>query len=1144
MKKILFDRTWYIMRCRGKLLKVMKITTFLLCVNLLTISAADLFSQKSTVSISANNNSIVEVLDQLKNTSELSIMYSTDELNEAVRISADFKDANLEEVLNHILKDQKVGYIILDDKIIISQKRYVEDVSIQQNKKELKGRVTDVGGAAIPGVNVLIKGTVIGTITDINGNYILSIPEDADAIVFTFIGMKQQEVAYNGQSTINMTMMDDNQGLEEVMVVGFGKQKKASVIGSINTVKPEDLKMPTSSLSTTLAGRLAGVISVQRSGEPGADGADFWIRGISTFGANKSPLILVDGVEVSSGDFNDIEPENIASFSILKDATATAIYGVRGANGVILITTKTGKDVERASISIRAETSFSQPTQIPEFVDGVTYMKMYNEAIRMRRPLDPMKFSQEKIDGTAQGLNKYVFPNVDWYNTLFKSMAQSQRGNLNVTGGGKKAQYFLSASIFHDSGILKSDDSMPYNSNIDVKRYNLRNNLTRTTKIDLKISANLEDYNGPVVKASDLYGNIMNSNPVAFPIIFPGEGEEHTYFGNKSGGFFSGRYINPYAEMVKGYKESFASTVISSFNFDQKLDFVTKGLSANGLISFKNWSSTGIKRQIEPFYYEVDTYAYNPESGDYDYNLRQVGSGGRNSLDYELENFGDRKTYVQFALNYARTYGKHDVSGMLLYNHDEYVNGNPDKNADNLYYLLLPYRNQGVAGRFTYSFDNRYFGEFNFGYNGSENFISGKRFGYFPSYAVGYIISNEAYFQSLKETISLLKLRVSYGLVGNDQIGGDRFPYLTQVNLSNSDYGYTFGENFNNWRDGVSIDQYGNELTTWEVGRKTNIGIEVGFFDDFMLQADVFHEIRDGIFMQRETVPSTVGIGNAKPYANIGKVENRGFDASLEYNKVFGDLVVSARGNFTYATNKVLEIDEPNQTYPYLSKVGRPINQLWGLEAEHLFIDQAEIDNSASHTFGPVLPGDIKYKDVSNAIDEQDRIDVNDMVPMGHPTVPEVVYGFGSFFKYKNVDFSFFFQGVARVSFFLRDIQPFAQNERNVLQAIADDYWNEETQDINAFYPRLSDTENTNNQQNSSWWLRDGDFIRLKNLELGYTYKKARFFANATNLFTISKFKFWDPEMNLGNGNPNYTGTNGLGYPPQRVVNIGVQLKL
>ncbi|WP_289054214.1 SusC/RagA family TonB-linked outer membrane protein [Carboxylicivirga marina] len=1009
------------------------------------------------------------------------------------------------------------------------------------------GRVTDVEGLPMPGVNVIVKGTTTGTITNIDGDYSLDVPANAEAIQFSFIGMKLQEVIYTGQTQINMTMLDDAQGLEEVMVVGFGKQKKASVIGSINSVKPADLKMPTSSLSTTLAGRLAGVISVQRSGEPGADGADFWIRGVSTFGANKSPLMLVDGVEVSSGDFNDIDPENIASFSILKDATATAIYGVRGANGVILITTKTGKVQEKASISIRAETSFSQPTQIPEFTDGVTYMKMYNEAIRTRTPLAQPKFSKEKIAGTEAGLDPYVFPNVDWYNTLFKDMAQSQRANMNVTGGGKKAQYFLSASFFHDSGVLKKDNSNSFDNNINIKRYNLRNNitvnLTPTTKVDLKLSANLEDYNGPAASfqqminqessVSNLFSNIMNSNPVSFPITFPNNGDDYVYYGNKSGGFFNGRYINPYAEMVKGFRERFSSTLISNLSFEQKLDFVIKGLSANGLISFKNWNVTDISRAIQPFYFEVGSYDYNQETNSYDYELQRVGSEGRNSLDYIPVNLSDRRMYIQTSLNYARTFDKHEVAGMLLYNQDEYVNGSPNSGD---FYGSLPYRNQGLAGRFTYSYDTRYFAEFNFGYNGSENFIEGKRFGFFPSYAAGYIISNENYFASLKETINLLKMRVSYGLVGNDQIGYGRFPYLTQVNLSSGDYGYTFGEDYGNYRPGVYIEQYGNVESTWEVGRKMNIGLELGLFNDITIQADVFKEIRDGIFWQRVTVPSTVGIGEAKPYANIGKVENKGFDASLEYNKVFGDLVVSAKGNFTYSTNKVLAIDEPNQIYPYKSQIGRPINQLWGLRAERLFIDQEEVDNSPVQKYGEgIMPGDIKYANVSGEYDGLDQIDDNDMVPMGHPTVPEIVYGFGSYFKYKNVDFSLFFQGISRVSFFLNNIHPFAQNERNVLQAIADDYWNEETQNINAFYPRLSATENTNNGQNSSWWLRDGSFLRLKNVELGFTYKKARFFANGTNLLTLSGFDLWDPEMG---------GGNGLGYPPQKVFNIGVQLKL
>lgn len=1111
----------------------MKLSLILTLAFSLQLSASVLLGQQ--VSLNTGQSSLRTVLDDLKEQTGTYFMYNEDDMDSLFKVEIDMQDVSLENALDEICKQVPFEYETIEDFVVFTKKApVIINEAEQENKREIKGTVIDESGTPLPGVSVFVKGTTIGVITAIDGTYTIEFPAGSKTLSFSFIGMKTHEVAIDGRNELNITLVQDAQGLDEVMVVGFGKQKKASVIASINTVKPGELKLPTSSLSTTLAGRLAGVISVQRSGEPGADGADFWIRGVSTFGSNKSPLILVDGIEVSSGDLNDMDPENIENFSILKDASATALYGVQGGNGVILITTKVGKVSAKPKISVRLENSITAPTQMPKFADGVTFMKMYNEAILTRDPFLQAKYSQEKIQGTQNGLNPYIFPNVDWYNTLFKDFSMNQRANLNVRGGSEKIQYYLSASMFHDNGILKVPQVNDFNNNIDIKRYNFRNNITvnlsPTTKVDLKITALLEDYNGPKVGAASIFGNIMNSNPVAFPVTFPGQnGEDHIMYGNKSGGFFGGAYINPYAEMVRGYKDNFASTLFTNLRIDQKLDFITKGLSVNGLASFKNWSSTSVVRSMEPFFYEVDQYGLNGETNQHDYTLKKVGDSGRTALDYESEVLGDRTLYFQTAMNYNREFDSHAFTGMLVYNQKEYSNGNPQN-----FYQSLPYRTQGVAGRFTYSFDDRYFMEYNFGYNGSENFISGKRFGFFPSYAMGYIVSNEKYFENLKSTISLFKVKASYGLVGNDQIGGSRFPYLADVNLSDGDRGYTFGQNFDVHRNGLSINKYGNPHATWEVGRKINIGMELGLFDKVTLQADIFRERRSGIFMQRNTVPSTVGIGEARPYANLGKVENKGFDASLEYNDHFGDFIISFKANFTYATNKVLEKDEPLRKYPYLSAIGRPINQMWGLDAERLFIDQAEVANSPEQTYtSTVLPGDIKYRDVSAQYDGLSRIDDNDRIPMGNPTIPEIVYGFGASMKYKKLDFSLFFQGIANVSFFIQNIHPFAQNDRNVLKAIADDYWTEANQNIHAFYPRLSATENTNNTQKSSKWLQNGGFLRLKNAEIGYTFNKLRVFMNGTNLLTFSKFDLWDPEMG---------GGNGLGYPPQKVFNIGAQM--
>ena len=488
---------------------------------------------------------------------------------------------------------------------------------------------------------------------------------------------------------------------------------------------------------------------------------------------------------------------------------------------------------------------------------------------------------------------------------------------------------------------------------------------------------------------------------------------------------------------------------------------------------------------------------------------------------------------AQASLNYTRSFGdKHDVSGLLVYQQRQFNINNVSSDL----IASLPSRNQGVSGRVTYAYDNRYLFEANFGYNGSENFAKGKRFGFFPSAAVGYVISNESFFEPLKSTLSLLKLRASYGESGNDKLA-DRFPYTSNVDLSAGN-GFTFGQNFDNSRNGIFISRYENTNVTWEVGQKLNLGLDIGLFNKLTLNFDVFKENRKGIFFQRNTIPGTLGVGDTRPYANIGEVENKGIDITLDFNHAFKkDFRISSRGTFTFAVNKLLAKDEPDQLYPYNSAIGQPLNQLRGLIAERLFIDQAEVNGSPKQTFTTAYgPGDIKYKDVSGDIGTLNQIDANDQVAMGHPSVPQIIYGYGVNVIYKKFDFGILLQGVARVSFFMSNLQPFAQNERNVIKAIADNYWTAENQNLQAFYPRLTETENQNNTQNSSWWLRDGSFMRIKNAEIGFQYNpKVRFYLNGVNLATFSKFKLWDPEQG---------GGNGLGYPPQRTINIGAQINL
>lgn len=1008
--------------------------------------------------------------------------------------------------------------------------------STQVNSKEITvtGLLTDEFGDPIAGATIQVKGTTNGVISDIDGKYQIKTKE-GEILIFSFIGFEtvEKRVSKN-ETTLNIRMLEKTTTLEDVVVVGFGKQKKASVVGAISSVKPEAFKLPTSSLSASLAGRLSGVIAVQRSGEPGGDGADFWIRGIATNGANSRPLILLDGVEISTGDLNNIQPDDIESFSILKDASATALYGVRGANGVMIVTTKEGKSNEKISINARVENSLSMPSYNFDMVDGPTYMKMYNEALYNDDPTQTPMYSAEKIENTILGANKYIYPNVNWKKEIFKSSTMNQRANVNINGGSRIAQYYISAGVYRDTGLFRKISNGSFNNNIDLKRYNFQANVnanvTKTTKVRLKLSTVIDDKNAPVVGAASTYSNIIQrTNPVNFPIMFPsGSGplgdETNILYGNMN--FGGSTFTNPYADIAKGYATSFSSTVISTADIKQDLSMVTKGLSARALFSYKNWNMSHINRSTTPFFYQVTSY-----DADQNFQLEKIGTSGSDYLGFSKSNNGDRTIYWEAALDYKRTFNnKHDVSGMLLYNRREYNPAFPGSLFD-----AVPYRTSGLAGRFTYGYDSRYFAEFNFGYNGTENFIKDKQFGFFPSIALGYSISNEKFFAPLKKVVNSLKIRGSYGLVGNDKVAGARFPYLTEIALGSGPR-YVYGENMNTYYSGVAFSRIGNEKAKWEIGYKGNIGIDLGLFNCFNLTIDYFQEKRTGIFKKPQTLPSTMGFGGIIPYYNLGEVKNSGIDASFTFNKAINkDFTLSLMGNFVYAKNKIVKDEFPDQIYPNLSRIGNPVNTIYGLEALGLFQSEEEIKNSPIQQYGsgPKV-GDIKYKDITNHIDGANMVSNNDIQAIGRPTNPEITYGFGGTVGYKKFDFGMFFQGVARTSFILSagSMAPFGRWNANVAQWIADDYWSESNPNPNARYPRLSALGSENNHQNSTFWLRNGSFIKLKNVEMGYSFKYFRLYLNANNLLTFSNFKLWDPEMG---GNGYYQ------YPTQRVINIGIQ---
>jgi len=1017
----------------------------------------------------------------------------------------------------------------------------LKNSTLQTNK--IKGKVKDTEGKPLPGVTISVVGTTRGVITDNDGTYFID-AKPTDKLVFSFIGMESQIIDVGNQQEINVQLEEKTQELENVTVVAFGKQKKESVIGSITTIKPSELKVPSSNLSTALAGRVSGLISYQRSGEPGVDDAEFFIRGVTTFGYKKDPLILIDGNESTSTELSRMTPDDIASFSIMKDATATALYGSRGANGVILITTKEGSE-GKAKMNVRFEESMSMPTRMVDLADPVTYMELHNEAIKTRNPLGITMYSQNKINNTKAGTNQYVYPANDWYDVLFKNYTVNQRLNMNLSGGGKVARYYVAGSYNIDNGMLNVDQVNDFNNNIKLKRYMLRSNVninvTPTTEIVVRLNGAFDDYTGPISGGSDLYEEVMSTNPVLFPAYYAPDktyaSTQHVLFGN----YGDGDYTNPYADMVKGYKDYTKAQMSAQFELNQKLDFITKGLSIRGMFNTNRYSYYDVSRYYTPFYYKVSSYDKNSD----EYTLTEINSDeGTEYLDYEE---GDKEitstVYFESAVNYQRQFNNlHDVSGLLVFSMRQLL----EANAGDLQ-SSLPSRNMNLAGRATYSYDERYFAEFNFGYNGSERFAKKERFGFFPSVGGAWFVSKEDFWEgNIKNYINKLKLKVTYGLSGNDAIGSDddRFFYLSNVDMDDSDLGSSFGTYGNSGSgysvDGVSISRYANEDITWETATKLNLGVEMSFLEQLDVDVDLYHEYRSNILMERSSIPTTMGL-QAGVYANVGEASSKGIDISLNYNHTFNqDLWLTGMANFTYAKSKYEVYEEPAYTdTPWKKHEGYSINQTWGYVAERLFVDDEEVENSPTQ-FGDYMAGDIKYKDIN----KDGQITELDQVPIGYPTSPEIVYGFGLSAGYKAFDFSFFFQGLARESFWIDSeaTSPFVNGENALLKVYADDHWSENDRDLYALWPRLSPDAIENNTVTSTWFMRDGSFLRLKSVEFGYTlprhilskahFTNFRVYLSGTNLCTFSKFKLWDPEM----------GGDGLGYPIQRVYNLGLQI--
>ena len=1026
--------------------------------------------------------------------------------------------------------------------------------SAQTKTSTIKGRVIDAEGMPLVGAVIQVQGKAGSVIASSNGVFeIEAAPEDV--LVASFLGMENASVTVGAQLEITIVMQQKSSTLENVTIVAFSRQKKESVVGSITTVKPSELKVASSNLTTAFAGRVPGMMSYRSSGEPGRDNAEFFIRGVTTFGYRKSPLMLVDGMEISADDLARLQTDDIESFSIMKDAIATSLYGARGANGVILITTKEGREGP-ARVSVRIENTWSMPTRMIDIADPITYMRLNNEAVSTRNPLGILPYSEAKIAATMNpNRNPYVYPAVDWIEEMFKPAAMNQRVNFNISDGGKVARYYLAATFNQDNGLMRNEGMNNFNTNIDLKKYNVRTNfnvnVTKTTEVAFKFQGNFDDYRGPIEAGNILFDYAVHASPVDYPKIFaPDEGHRsmsHPLYGNTDGA----NHINPYALMSRGYKDYSRTLVLAQVDINQDLKFITEGLRVRGLLSTTRYSYFDSARSYKPFYYKIGYY--NPELDVYNLTALNAESGSE-YLDYSGGKDINSKTYLEAAVEYARTFGRHEVTGLLVYQNTQQVIGNPSSVLES-----LPFRNQGLSGRFTYTFDKRYGVELNFGYNGSERFARHERYGFFPAAGVTWNISSEPFWRGgVAKVIDKLRLKATYGLVGNDAISSNRFFYLSDVNMNDTGKNVWYGTDFNVIRPGITVRRYSNNDITWEIARKLNLGFEMRLFDKVELQVDYFTENRSNILLERTNLPSSMGL-EASVEANVGRAKSHGVEGALTYQHSFSeDFWLSANANFTYATSEFLVADEPDYAasgLPWRSRIGYSLNQQWGYIAERLFIDETDIANSPIQTFGPYMPGDIKYKDINR----DGKIDESDLVPIGYPTEAEINYGFGATLGYKGFDFSFFFNGLGRKTFFIdaQQMAPFNNppvtaagvggytRKTALFKEFADSHWSESNPDIYAVWPRLSTDayDNSNNYQQSTWWMRNGSFLRLKLIELGYTLphnltrkiriEDLRIYVSGEDLFAGSNFKMWDVEM----------GGMGIGYPIQKKFNIGLQVK-
>lgn len=1099
---------------------------------LLHVSAA---SNAQTITLKGKNMPLQQALNAIRIQAGYEVAADKSLLQLVGPITISASKVSVEEFLATILRDQPIEAKIEDKTVYLFEKKKIlaatDKIKSSPNyqQRTVAGKVTDEEGEPLEGVTVTVIGTGTAVSTDSRGEYSLFVPENGQKILFSIIGYKDAEEAIQDREIINVSLTSSVSDLDEVVVVAFGEQKKASVVGAITTISPKFLQQTqTRSITNSLGGQTSGIISVQRSGEPGHDNSDFWIRGINTFGSNKTPMILIDGIERS---LDNISPEEIESFSILKDAAATALYGVRGANGVILVQTKRGK-IGKPRITVKSDFGVSRPTQLPDFLDAASYMEVVNEAFE-NSYLEHI-YKPEAIEKTRNGEDPDLFPDVNWLNAVTRKQVPTHRVSFDINGGTELLRYSLVASYHSEEGIIKKDPEVNYDSQLKLKKYNVRTNvdlkLTPSTNVNVSIGGFILNRNAPGVDIPSILSRSFNTPPNYHPPMYS----------NGQIPQVGARY-NPWADAVhSGFNKSYENNIESLIGVSQDVGAFWErldGLRVDAKFSFDAFTNASLFRTKTPTTY----LAYGrDEQGNL---LTNMTTQGQEFLGYSRDAGGNRSMYFESKADYNRVFGKHSVGAMVLFYLRDHVVTDASSAIQS-----LPFRDQGIASRMVYSFRDKYFLEFNIGYNGSENFARSFRFGLFPAVAGGWMVSNEGFFNPLKDGITMFKIRGSYGLVGNDKLGGRRFAYLSTIEgRPGYNFGYAGEYGLGGWGEG----DFGIRDLTWETAKKLNVGVDIELFSKLNLNVDYFAETREDIFMQRKTIQEIAGYQNM-PWANYGIVKNGGVEANLEYNQSIGrDLFISLRASYTFARNRIVEIDEAESIIGTTrSQTNNPINQTYGLKALGLYQNDDFIDpvngvlksDLPQPTFGIVRPGDIRYADLN----EDGTIDSYDISAIGKPYVPEVIYGFGFTVRYKRVDIGTFFQGTGNFTNMMSGgtlIPGSGAGGTGNIYANAHNRWTKENPSDDVLWPRLSNNTSENNMRSSTWWLKNSSFLRMKNFELGYRVDRdswniglsmLRVFFRGSNLVTFSPFDMWDPEIG---------SSDGLRYPLSRIYSFGVDVQ-